>query len=150
LIPARLDATRFPAKLMQILGDKTVIRHTYDSTVATGLFSEVFVVTDSPVIFTEINVSGGNAIMSRNSHESGTDRIADCWARNRGVTVIVFRPDWERHGKAAPFRRNDVLLDQLPVGVLAFPGTGITANLVDKARKMGVPVWRFDEIAIGA
>jgi len=80
LIPARLDATRFPAKLMQILGDKTVIRHTYDSTVATGLFSEVFVVTDSPVIFTEITVSGGNALMSRNSHESGTDRIAEAAA----------------------------------------------------------------------
>jgi 3-deoxy-manno-octulosonate cytidylyltransferase (CMP-KDO synthetase) len=62
---------------MQILGDKSVIRHTYDSTVATGLFSEVFVVTDSPAIFTEINVSGGNAMMSRNSHESGTDRIAE-------------------------------------------------------------------------
>ena len=50
MIPARYAATRFPAKLMQPLGDKTVIRHTYDNTVATGLFDEVVVVTDSDVI----------------------------------------------------------------------------------------------------
>jgi 3-deoxy-D-manno-octulosonate cytidylyltransferase len=62
---------------MQVLGDKTVIRHTYDSTLATGLFSDVIVVTDSPVIYTEINVSGGHAMMSNHPHESGTDRIAE-------------------------------------------------------------------------
>ena len=53
-IPARYAATRFPAKLMQMLGDKTVIRHTYDNTKATGLFDEVYVVTDSEIIFNEI------------------------------------------------------------------------------------------------
>ena len=61
LIPARYAATRFPAKLMQTLGDKTVIRHTYDNTVATGLFDEVIVVTDSPVIYEEIRQGGGRA-----------------------------------------------------------------------------------------
>jgi 3-deoxy-D-manno-octulosonate cytidylyltransferase len=76
-IPARYAATRFPAKLMQPLGDKTVIRHTYDNTVATGLFSDVFVVTDSTIIFDEITNHGGKAIMSIRSHESGSDRIAE-------------------------------------------------------------------------
>lgn len=75
---------------------------------------------------------------------SGAEHIADCWARNRKVTVIVFRPDWARHAKAAPFKRNDKLLEQLPAGLLHFPGTGISANLADKARKMCVPVWRFE------
>ena len=42
--------------------------------------------------------------------------------------------------RAAPFRRNDELLDLLPKGVIAFPGSGITDNLVDKARKLGIPV----------
>ena len=51
VIPARYAATRFHAKLMQVLGDKPVIRHTYDAALATGLFSRVIVVTDSPVIF---------------------------------------------------------------------------------------------------
>ena len=76
-IPARYAATRFPAKLMQALGDKTVIRHTYDNTVATGLFDEVYVVTDSEIIFNEITSHGGNAIMSIKEHESGSDRIAE-------------------------------------------------------------------------
>ncbi len=76
-IPARYAATRFPAKLMQPLGDKTVIRHTYDNTKATGLFDEVYVVTDSEIIFDEIVNHGGKAIMSKRSHESGSDRIAE-------------------------------------------------------------------------
>ena len=76
-IPARYAATRFPAKLMQPLGDKTVIRHTYDNTKATGLFDEVYVVTDSEIIFDEIVNNGGKAIMSKRSHESGSDRIAE-------------------------------------------------------------------------
>lgn len=75
---------------------------------------------------------------------SGAEHIGDCWARNRKITVIVFRPDWARHAKAAPFKRNDKLLEQLPAGLLHFPGTGISANLADKARKMGIPVWRFE------
>ena len=57
--------------------------------------------------------------------------------------TVTFRPDWNRFRKAAPFKRNAILLDQLPAGLLHFPGTGI-ANLADKARKMGIPVWRFE------
>ena len=87
-IPARYAATRFPAKLMQLLGDKTVIRHTYDNTVATGLFDEVYVVTDSDIIFQEINSHGGKAIMSIKTHESGSDRIAEA-ALNMEVDIIV-------------------------------------------------------------
>jgi len=80
MIPARYAATRFPAKLMQLLKDKTVIRHTYDNTVATGLFDEVWVVTDSKVIYQEIVSHGGNAKMSEKEHESGSDRIAEAVA----------------------------------------------------------------------
>jgi 3-deoxy-D-manno-octulosonate cytidylyltransferase len=87
-IPARYAATRFPAKLMQILGDKTVIRHTYDNTVATGLFDEVYVVTDSDIIFQEISSHGGKAIMSIKLHESGSDRIAEA-AENMEIDIIV-------------------------------------------------------------
>ncbi len=77
MIPARYASTRFPGKLMQLLGDKTVIRHTYDNTVQTGLFDRVMVVTDSRIIFDEINSNGGEVIMSRKNHESGSDRIAE-------------------------------------------------------------------------
>ncbi|MEY4054386.1 MAG: 3-deoxy-manno-octulosonate cytidylyltransferase, partial [Bacteroidota bacterium] len=87
-IPARYAATRFPAKLMQQLGDKTVIRHTYDNTVATGLFTDVYVVTDSALIFDEITNHGGKAIMSVNEHESGSDRIAEAVA-NLDIDIVV-------------------------------------------------------------
>src|SRR5688500_2802140 len=77
LIPARLNATRFPEKLIQSLGPKSVIRHTYDNTVATELFDDVIVVTDSEVIYNEIVNNGGKAVMSEKAHESGSDRIAE-------------------------------------------------------------------------
>jgi hypothetical protein len=73
----------------------------------------------------------------------GAERIAACWADNRKVPQIVFKPDWTRHKNAAPFKRNDQMLEVLPIGVIAFPGSGITENLADKARKMGIPVWKF-------
>jgi len=87
-IPARYAATRFPAKLMQLLGDKTVIRHTYDNTKATGLFDEVYVVTDSDLIFNEIISNGGQAIMSKKAHESGSDRIAEA-IKNLDIDIVV-------------------------------------------------------------
>jgi len=87
-IPARYAATRFPAKLMQPLGDKTVIRHTYDNTLATGLFDDVYVVTDSEIIYREITGNGGKAIMSQREHESGSDRIAEA-AAGLDIDIIV-------------------------------------------------------------
>ncbi|HQW91685.1 MAG TPA: 3-deoxy-manno-octulosonate cytidylyltransferase [Ferruginibacter sp.] len=88
MIPARYAATRFPAKLMQLLGDKTVILHTYNNTVATGLFDEVMVVTDSEIIFNEITSHGGKAVMSKREHESGSDRIAEAIA-DLNVDIVV-------------------------------------------------------------
>ncbi len=88
IIPARYAATRFPAKLMQILGNKTVILHTYDNTIATGLFDDVFVATDSEIIFNEIVTHGGKAMMSKKNHESGSDRIAEA-AADLEVDIIV-------------------------------------------------------------
>ena len=88
MIPARYAATRFEGKLMAGLKGKPVIRHTYDATVATGLFHETVVVTDSDMIYKEITGSGGRAIMSRKEHESGSDRIAEA-AAGLDVDVIV-------------------------------------------------------------
>ena len=71
----------------------------------------------------------------------GVEKIAASWAEARGVNQVICRPDWNAHGKAAPFRRNDELLNLLPKGVIAFPGSGITGNLVDKAKQLGIPVY---------
>ena len=73
----------------------------------------------------------------------GAEFIASRWAEVRKVPQIAFKPDWNRHAKSAPFKRNDQLLQTLPIGIIVFPGSGITDNLADKARTMGIPVWRF-------
>ncbi|MDM1483688.1 3-deoxy-manno-octulosonate cytidylyltransferase [Myroides odoratimimus] len=77
VIPARYASTRFPAKLMEDLAGKTIIRRTYEATLATGLFDDVFVATDSELIYNEIINHGGKAVMSIKEHESGSDRIAE-------------------------------------------------------------------------
>ena len=88
VIPARYASTRFPAKLMQDLGGKTVILRTYEAAKNTQLFDDVFVVTDSDIIFKEIESNGGKVIMSIKSHESGSDRIAEA-VENMAVDVVV-------------------------------------------------------------
>ena len=88
VIPARYASTRFPAKLMQDLCGKTVILRTYEAAKATNLFDDVFVVTDSDLIFNEIVSKGGKAIMSIKDHESGSDRIAEAVV-NLEVDIVV-------------------------------------------------------------
>jgi len=70
----------------------------------------------------------------------GAELITARWADNRGVPQVVFKPDWARHRNAAPFKRNDAMLEAMPIGVIAFPGSGITDNLIDKARTRRIPV----------
>ena len=72
----------------------------------------------------------------------GVEKLAAQWAERNGVDQVVCKPDWQRHGRAAPFRRNEELLSLLPKGVIAFPGSGITENLVDRARQLGIPVMK--------
>lgn len=88
MIPARYQASRFPAKLMQDLGGKPVIVRTYEAAVNTGLFSEVYVVTDSPIISDVIKEIGGNVIMSKTAHESGSDRIAEA-VEDMDVDIVI-------------------------------------------------------------
>ena len=73
----------------------------------------------------------------------GAEKIDSRWADTRKVPQVAFKPDWTKHAKAAPFKRNDAMLNVLPIGVIVFPGTGIQDNLADKARKLGIPVFDF-------
>ncbi|WP_255572368.1 3-deoxy-manno-octulosonate cytidylyltransferase [Cellulophaga sp. HaHa_2_1] len=88
MIPARYAASRFPAKLMQDLQGKPVILRTYEAAINTNLFDDVFVVTDSDVIFNVIVEAGGKAIMSVKEHECGSDRIAEA-VEDMDVDIIV-------------------------------------------------------------
>ena len=116
VIPARYAATRFAGKLMQLLGNKPIIRHVYDNTVATGLFNDVFVVTDSDIIYNEINLNNGKVIMSRKEHESGSDRIAEAVAE-MNVDVIVNVQGDEPFIKKEPLQKLVRLFDDTDVQV---------------------------------
>jgi hypothetical protein len=82
-------------------------------------------------------------VLLHGGSDRGAELIAAKWAETRKVPQIAFKPDWTRHAKAAPFKRNDAMLEVLPIGVIVLPGSGIQDNLADKARKLGIPVWRF-------
>ena len=88
MIPARYDSERFSGKLMKDLAGKTVIRRTYEAVVQTGLFQEVYVVTDSEKIYREINQIGGNVLKSTKQHQTGTDRISE-FASNIDADIII-------------------------------------------------------------
>jgi hypothetical protein len=81
-------------------------------------------------------------VLFHGGNPTGGEHIAMLWARNRKVQHVAFRPEWERYRKAAPFRRNDAMLEAMPKAVIACPGNGINANLVDKARTLGLKVWK--------
>ena len=69
----------------------------------------------------------------------GVEKIAASWAERNGVHQVVCKPDWDRHGRAAPFRRNDELLNLLPKGVIAFPSAGFTG--VDSSMNIAARFW---------
>ncbi|MFT5130623.1 MAG: hypothetical protein ACI8W8_004254 [Rhodothermales bacterium] len=69
--------------------------------------------------------------------------IAARWAYTQGFAPVVFKPDWTSHGKAARLKRNDRMMETLSQGLIATPRSGITENIVDKARKLGIRIKRI-------
>jgi hypothetical protein len=91
----------------------------------------------------KVHAKHPDMVLLHGGSPKGAERIAARWADHRKVPQIAFKPDWIKYAKAAPFKRNDQMLDVLPIGVMVFPGTGIQGNLADKAKKLGIPVWKF-------
>ena len=91
----------------------------------------------------QVRAKHPDMVLLHGGSPKGAERIAARWADHRKVPQIAFKPDWAKHAKAAPFKRNDAMLEVLPIGVMVFPGTGIQDNLADKARKLGIPVWKL-------
>jgi hypothetical protein len=91
-------------------------------------------------VLDRVHAKHPDMVLLHGGSTTGGERIAACWADARKVTQIAFKPNWARHAKAAPFKRNDEMLAVLPIGAIVFPGTGIQDNLADKARKLGITV----------
>jgi 3-deoxy-D-manno-octulosonate cytidylyltransferase len=103
VIPARYNSTRFPGKMMEILGNRTIITTTYQNVVETGLFDEVFVATDSELIFDEISKNDGKAVMT-GEHETGSDRIAEA-VQNIDCDIVINVQGDEPFLKKEPLRQ---------------------------------------------
>ncbi|MBC9880373.1 DUF2493 domain-containing protein [Bradyrhizobium sp. INPA01-394B] len=91
----------------------------------------------------KVHAKHPDMVLIHGGSPKGAELIAAKWATTRKVPQIAFKPDWTKHAKAAPFKRNDAMLELLPIGVMHFPGTGIQDNLADKAKRFGIAVWKF-------
>lgn len=94
-------------------------------------------------VLDKVHVKHPDMVLIHGKSPKGAELIAAKWADSRKVPQVGFAPDWEKHGRAAPFKRNDAMLDILPIGVIVFPGTGIQDNFADKARKLGINAYDF-------
>ena len=130
VIPARYEASRFPGKLMQILGEKTVIAMTYQNVVDTGLFNEVFVATDSEIIFEEITNFGGKAVMT-GQHETGSDRIAEA-VQNIDCDIVVNVQGDEPFLKTEPLKQLISVFNDDPEGKISLASLKIKLKNTDE------------------
>ena len=88
IIPARYASTRFPGKPLAVLGGKPVIQRVYEQVVS--VLGEAYVATDDERIFQAVEAFGGHAVMTRNDHKSGTDRIEEAAQKlNTDADVII-------------------------------------------------------------
>lgn len=118
LIPARLESTRLPRKLLLDLHGKTVLCRTYEAVAQSGLFDAVYAVCDHELLYQEITSIGGNALMSNPNHESGTDRIAEATQQLDADIIINIQAD-------EPFIRKEAL--QQVIDLFQHPNADITS-----------------------
>ena len=105
-------------------------------------------ITDVETVFgalDKVHKKYKNIVLVHGGHKIGTDKIAASWAKARNVATVVAAPDWEKHKKAAGFRRNEDMLRLDPIGMIALPGTGVTKHAVQIAREQGIPVMEIQQ-----
>jgi 3-deoxy-manno-octulosonate cytidylyltransferase (CMP-KDO synthetase) len=103
LIPARLQSTRLPNKLLLPLGEKSILATTYSNALATELFTDVIAICDDDLLAKEILNLNGKAFKSTKIHETGTDRIAEFAQQFNADIIINIQAD-------EPFINKEILL----------------------------------------
>ena len=89
VIPARFASTRFPGKPLAILGGQSVLQRVYNQ--VSKQLDNVYIATDDKRIYDHVISWGGNIIMTRSDHQSGTDRIEEAveYLENNGQVFDV-------------------------------------------------------------
>jgi 3-deoxy-manno-octulosonate cytidylyltransferase (CMP-KDO synthetase) len=89
IIPARFNSTRFPGKVLAEIDGKTLIEHVYRRVEQARLVSSILVATDDRRIEDAVKRFGGTAVMTRNDHPCGTDRLAEAAQHLDANSIIV-------------------------------------------------------------
>ncbi len=77
IIPARLESTRLPKKLLKKVNGKSILNYTFLQAKKSKLIEDIYIATDSNEIFDEVRSFGGKPILTSKNHKSGSDRIAE-------------------------------------------------------------------------
>jgi 3-deoxy-manno-octulosonate cytidylyltransferase (CMP-KDO synthetase) len=77
IVPARFDATRFPGKPLALLNGKPIIQHVFDQASKSRLVDKTYIATDDKRIYDTVTAFGGEAVMTSESHSTGTDRVEE-------------------------------------------------------------------------
>lgn len=137
MIPARYGSTRFPGKMLASIAGKPLIIRTYENILATGLFSEVFVVTDDNRIEEAVVSLGGKVLRSKKEHECGTDRIAEV-ANDIDADIIINVQGDEPFLSKEPLERLIHLFDEGNVQAASLVEVLIDADAINDPNKVKV------------
>lgn len=77
IVPARFNATRFSGKPLALLNGKPIIQHVFEQTSKSELVDKTYIATDDKRIYDAVTGFGGEAVMTSESHTTGTDRVAE-------------------------------------------------------------------------
>lgn len=89
IIPSRYNSSRFPGKPLIDINGKTMIERVYNQTQKAKLVDKVIVATDDERIFQEVKRFKGNVLMTKNTHESGTERCGEVIEQEGNYDVII-------------------------------------------------------------
>ena len=89
IIPSRYQSTRFPGKSLADICGKTMIQRVYEGAKKSTLLSDVIVATDDQRIVDEVKRFGGNVLLTKESHPSGTDRCGEIASQYTDIDVVV-------------------------------------------------------------
>lgn len=78
-----------------------------------------------------------------NGGARGADRMADNWAKSRGIHSATVSALWDYYNKAAGPKRNSAMLLLKPTHCVAFPGGRGTGDMINQCKQQGVPVWEI-------
>jgi 3-deoxy-manno-octulosonate cytidylyltransferase (CMP-KDO synthetase) len=93
VIPARFASSRFPGKSLATIAGKPMLQHVYERASQARYLSKLIVATDDERIYKAARSFGAAAVMTRNDHLSGTDRVAEAASGDQASVIVNIQGD---------------------------------------------------------